>query len=180
MKVVTLERNSQGGNGSTMGRARFVPVALRRPSAWMAIFAGGLAAGSFDLITAFIAFGWGVPRAIAAGLLGRSAIHGGPAIYCLGVVLHYFIALSAAAIYYAASRRLAFLKEHALICGLFYGVAVFLAMNLVVLPLSALHLRGPYELAGLLRGLLVHMVLIGLPISFSVRQFAGDRQARWA
>jgi hypothetical protein len=52
------------------------------------------------------------------------------------------------------------------------GAAVEEVMNLVVLPLSALHARGPYELHDLLQGLLVHMVVIGLPISFSVRRFA--------
>jgi hypothetical protein len=39
-------------------------------------------------------------------------------------------------------------------------------------PLSALHARGPYQLHDLIQGLLVHMVVVGLPISFSVRRFA--------
>jgi len=109
---------------------------------------------------------------VASGLLGRQAIRGGPGTYVLGVFLHFFIALSVATIYYVASRRLSFLKEHPLVCGLFYGMAVELVMNLVVLPLSALHARGPYELHELLQGLLAHMFLIGLPISFSIRRFA--------
>jgi hypothetical protein len=90
----------------------------------------------------------------------------------LHILLHFFIACSAAAIYYAASLRLDFLKEHPLVCGLFYGAAVETVMNLIVLPLSALHARGPYELHDLIQGLLVHMVVVGLPISFSVRRFA--------
>jgi hypothetical protein len=40
--------------------------------------------------------------------------------------------------------RQTFLKEHPLVCGLFFGAAVEQVMNLVVLPLSALHARGPY------------------------------------
>jgi len=145
---------------------------VQRPKALLAIFVGGLIAGGLDLGSAFITFGAGVPRAIAGGLLGRSAFQGGAGVYVLGVLLQFFIAISAAAVYYAASRRLVFLREHALVCGLFYGIAVFLVMNLVVLPLSALHASGPYRLSGLIQGLLVHMILIGLPISFSVRQFA--------
>jgi hypothetical protein len=71
-------------------------------------------------------------------LLGRQAVHGGGiAIYVLGVLLHFFIALSAATVYYIASRRLEFLKQHWLICGLFYGAAVDQVMTLVVVPLSA-------------------------------------------
>jgi hypothetical protein len=125
-----------------------------------------------DLLQACILFGWDIPLAIAAGLLGRQAFHGGAGTYILGVLLHFFIAFSAAAVYYAASIRLVFLKEHPLVCGLFFGGAVQEVMNLVVLPLSALHARGPYKLHDLILGLVVHMVVIGLPISFSVRRFA--------
>ena len=141
-------------------------------SALLAIGVGGLIAGALDLTQACILFGWDIPLAIAAGLLGRQAFHGGAGTYVLGVLLHFFIAFSAAAVYYAASRRLSFLTEHALVCGLFYGAAVEEVMTLVVLPLSALHERGPYELHDLILGLLVHMVVVGLPISFSVRRFA--------
>jgi hypothetical protein len=145
------------------------------PFALTAITVGGLIAGTLDLTQACILFGWKIPLAIAGGLLGPQAFHGGIATYILGVLLHFFIAFSATAIYYAASRRLGFLTEHALVCGLFYGVAVELVMRLIVLPLSALHARGPYQRNDLIQGLLVHMVVIGLPISFSVRRFAQNQ-----
>jgi hypothetical protein len=96
---------------------------------------------------------------------------GGAAIYILGVLLHYMIVFSAAAIYFAASLRLHFLIEYRLICGLFFGVAIDAVMRLVVLPFSALHARGPYKYHDLVLGLVVHMVLVGLPISFSVQGF---------
>jgi Na+/alanine symporter len=137
-----------------------------------AIAVGGLVAGALDLAQACLLFGWKTPLAIAGGLLGRAAFRGGVGTYVLGVFLHFFIAFSAAAVYYTASRSLGFLKEHALVCGLFYGAAVEEVMNLIVLPLSALHARGPYQLHDLILGLLVHMVVVGLPISFSVRRFA--------
>lgn len=140
-------------------------------NARLAIAVGGLVAGTLDLTQAMILFGARIPLVIAAGLLGRSAFQGGAAIYVLGVLLHYFIATSAAAIYYGASRKLRFLVEHPLVCGLFFGMAVELVMSLVVLPLSALHSKGPYSLRDLILGLLVHMVVVGLPISFSVRRF---------
>ena len=146
--------------------------ASRKRNALLAIGVGGLIAGVLDLTQACILFGWKIPLSIAAGLLGRQAFHGGAGTYVLGVLLHFFIAFSAAAVYYAASRRLNFLTEHALVCGLFYGAAVEDVMTLVVLPLSALHATGPYELHDLILGLLVHMVVVGLPISYSVRRFA--------
>jgi hypothetical protein len=141
-------------------------------NALLAIAVGGGIAGTLDLLQASILFGWHIPLVIAAGLLGRSAVHGGVGTYVLGVVLHFFIASSAAAIYYGASLKLVFLKEHPLVCGLFFGAAVEDVMSFIVLPLSALHARGPYQLHDLILGLLVHMVVIGLPISFSVRRFA--------
>ena len=143
-----------------------------RSSALLAIVVGGGIAGTLDLLQACILFGWDIPLAIAAGLLGRQAFNGGAGTYVLGVCLHFFIACSAAAIYYAASRKLIFLREHPLVCGLFFGGAVQEVMNLVVLPLSALHSRGPFTLHDLILGLAVHMVVIGLPIAFSVRGFA--------
>jgi hypothetical protein len=78
----------------------------------------------------------------------------------------------AAAVYYAASRRLGFLKDHALVCGLFFGIAIYLVMNLVVLPLCALHVTRPMAVHDEIQGLLVHVIAIGLPISFSVERFA--------
>lgn len=144
---------------------------LRTPNAILSIFVGGLIAGALDLTAAYIIYGVGVPRGIAAGLLGRAALQGGPVVYALGIALHFFIACSAAAIYYAVSRKLEFMVLHPLVCGVFYGVAIYLVMNLIVLPLSALHLKGPYRLESLIQGLLIHMFLIGLPIALSVRQF---------
>jgi hypothetical protein len=151
-----------------------IAVASRIPEAryWQAALVGGMIAGTVDLIAAFISYGWGVPRGIASGLLGPSARQGGVGTYILGICLHFFIALSAATVYSMTSRKLEFLKEHALVCGLFFGIAIFLVMNLIVVPLSAIHYYGPFSSRGMIQGLLVHMFGIGLPISFSVRLLA--------
>jgi len=148
------------------------PGVEAKRSGLLAIAVGGLAAGTLDLLQAFILFGRGTPLAIAAGLLGERAFQGGAGTYILGVALHFFIACSVASIYYVASRRLRFMTEHWIVCGLFFGGAVQEVMNLIVLPLSALQARGPYQLHDLILGLVVHMILIGLPISFSVHRFA--------
>ncbi len=148
------------------------PGPLGKRNALLAIGVGGGIAGTLDLLQACMLFGWDIPLAIAGGLLGKQAFQGGAGTYVLGVLLHFFIAYSAAAVYYGASRKLLFMTEHPLVCGLFFGAAVEEVMTLIVLPLSALHSRGPYKLRDLILGLLVHMVVVGLPISFSVRRFA--------
>lgn len=147
-------------------------AAIRKRNALLAIAVGGGIAGALDLTQASILFGARVPLVIAAGLLGGQAFQGGAGTYALGILLHFFIACSATAIYYAASRRLDFMTEHWLVCGLFFGIAVELVMSYVVLPLSALHARGPNTLHDVILGLVVHAIIVGLPISLSVRRFA--------
>jgi hypothetical protein len=150
-----------------------LPVSTPSTKLLRPILIGGAIAGTLDKIPGFITFGLRSPQGIAAGLIGRSAaFQGGAATWILGMLLHFFIAFTAAAIYCLASRKLAFLADSWLVCGLFYGVAVFLVMNLVVLPMSALHLAGPYQLRGLITGILGNMVMIGLPISFSLHKLA--------
>ena len=148
------------------------PSPARTSNALRAIAVAGFIAGTLDLLQASILFGWDIPLSIAGGLLGQQAAHGGVGTFILGVWLHFLIACSAAAVFYGASRRLPFMTEHPLVCGLLFGAAVENFMNLIVLPLSALHARGPYERRDLLQGLLIHMVVVGLPISYSIRRFA--------
>jgi hypothetical protein len=148
-------------------------ASTQTPKALLPILVGGLVAGALDLTSAFITFGWGVPRGIASGLLGAKALYGGLGTWILGVALHFLIAFSAAAVYCISSWKLGFLKDHFLVCGLFYGIAVFLVMNLMVLPLSAVPFNThTFTLGGLIQGLLVHMLIIGLPISISVWKFS--------
>ncbi len=149
-----------------------IPTTNTTRSLFLPIAVGGFIAGTLDLTQAFILFGRRVPLVIAAGLLGKQAFHGGASTYVLGVLLHFFIATSVAAIYYVASRKLTFLTEHPLVCGLFYGMAVELVMSYIVLPLSALQSTGPYSLHDVLLGLVVHMIVIGLPVAYSIRRFA--------
>ena len=149
-----------------------ISTAAQRTSVVLPILVGGGIAGLLDMTSAYISFGRNMPIGIAGGLVGRSALHVSAGLYILGLSIHYFIAFSAAAVYCLASKKLEFLREHFLVCGLFYGIAVFLVMQLVVLPLSAYHAMGPYQYRGLVQGLLAHMFLIGLPISISLRKLS--------
>jgi len=145
---------------------------MDRKNVVLAIAVGGFISGSADILLACLQEGWDIPLYVAAGLLGRSAIQGGAGIYALGLLLHFFIACAWAAVYYWASRKLPFLIEYPLICGLNFGAWVELFMNLAVLPLSGLHATDPLTPRYLLEGLAVKMLLVGLPIAYSVRYFA--------
>lgn len=151
---------------SASANAVSVTDSLPQPRVLLPILIGGAVVGTLDITCAFITIGWGVCRNIAGGILGPGAKQGGIGTWLFGLFLHFFIATTIAAVYCLSSRRLTFLREHFFVCGLFYGMAAWLVMNLVVLPLSAKHFRGPYELHGMIQGILVHMFLIGLPIAF--------------
>ena len=133
-----------------------------------AILAAGLAAGVLDILAAF-ASSWArgvspprVLRYIASGALGASALQAGAATAALGLVLHFLIATGWAALYWAASRRIAFLRDHPVPAGLAYGVLVYFLMSRVVVPLSALPPR-PFAISP--EAIAIHMSCVGLPIA---------------
>jgi hypothetical protein len=136
-----------------------------------AIVAGGLVAGTLDILDAFAMW---IPRgasatrilqSIASGLLGPSAFQGGTATAALGLALHFFIATSAASVYYAASRMMPMLVRRWVVCGFAFGICVYVVMNYVVIPLSLVH-PSPFVLRNFINGILIHMFGIGLPIAY--------------
>lgn len=101
---------------------------------------------------------------IASGLLGRVAFTQGWLSAILGLLLHYFIATTAATIYILASRRLP-LSRHPFLFGTLYGIAVYIVMNYLVLPLSKI---GPHPLPPLIpliNGVAALIFCIGIPIA---------------
>jgi hypothetical protein len=156
-----------------------VVVSSARAKAFQVILCGGLIAGTLDLtaacVSSWLRAGVGpvqVMQSIASGLLGAAAYTGGAKTAVLGVALHFLIATVATAVFYFASLGLRFLIQYPITTGLLYGVAVYLFMNFVVLPLSAFPQRGAPTLSGRIIGLLVIMFCIGLPIAAIVRWFS--------
>jgi hypothetical protein len=136
----------------------------------------GLIAGILDITSAFILWGQrdiGPIRGlqiIATGLLGPASYESGLASAGLGLAAHFLIAFTAAALFYAASRRLRFLTEHVVSSGLAYGVAIYLFMNCVVLPLASF--KPKYTVSSVATGVLIIMFLVGLPIALIVRKLS--------
>jgi hypothetical protein len=138
-----------------------------------AILWGGLIGGTLDILYASImtVLAGSTPdrmlKGIAAGLLGRGVIARGWEFAALGLALHFTIALTAGTTYYVVGRKFTFLITRAPLCGPVFGAIVYLAMNRVVLPLSALHVRPQLRLPGFL----AVTFLVGLPIALSVSRF---------
>jgi hypothetical protein len=137
------------------------------------ILLGGFFAGLADFIyptvkTVLAGGPWVRPwKGVASGLLGPRARDGGLEMVVLGAGLHWFICFAAAAILYFVVKRLKFLPRHWLPLACIHGIAVLLAMNYVILPLSRIG-RGIYPLEQLHVHAFWHIVLVGLPTGFFV------------
>ena len=110
-------------------------------------------------------------KGIASGLLGPSAYHGGAGIVALGLFLHFLIAFGAASVFYIASRKMRFLTAKPFIAGPLYGIAVYVFMYWIVLPLSSYH-RTAFSPRVALLAIVTHIVCVGTPIAVAVRRFS--------
>ena len=151
-----------------------------RASVGRAILVGTLVVGVLDAADALIFFGLRGARpirifqSIAAGLLGRASFSGGLRTAALGVVLHFVVAFCIVTTFVVASRWIPALRLRPIVFGLFYGVAAYLVMNLIVLPLSAAG-HPTFALPVVVNGLLIHMFGVGLPSSLAARAAYGRR-----
>lgn len=153
----------------------FAEPSAPRSNALRTIAWAGSVAGILDISSAFILWnqrGIGPIRGlqlIATGVLGPASYDHGLTSAALGFAAHFLITFTAATLFYAASRKLLFLTQHAVSCGLAYGVAIYAFMNGVVLPLAAF--KPKYTVSSIAIGVLIIMFLVGLPIALIVRRF---------
>jgi hypothetical protein len=137
------------------------------------ILLGGFLAGLADTIyptvkTVMAGKPWFSPwKGVASGLVGQTARDGGMEMVALGLALHYFICISAAALLYLLVSRVRIVPRQWAVLGVLYGIAFLLTMNYVILPLSAIG-RGIYPLEQLHIHAFWHIVLVGLPTAFFV------------
>lgn len=143
------------------------PIAV--PGAAKTIILGWLAVGVLDGLAAIITtlFLGGSPirmfKGIASALLGREmAIAGGAETVLLGVFLHFCVALGVVAVLYLIIWRVPVLMRYPFIVGPIYGVAVYFMMNYAILPLTRIQ-QGPFDLTAMIRGIVIHMLFVGLP-----------------
>jgi uncharacterized membrane protein YagU involved in acid resistance len=145
---------------------------------WIGLIAGTLDIGeniifnAFRHITAKQIFQY-----IASGLTGRWAFQAGAASVALGIAIHYTIALTWTAIYFAAAQRWGLLIRRPVVCGLVYGAIVYVVMNFVVLPLTRVpHSTAAASVASRVSGVLALLFCIGLTVAvLTAREKAAHR-----
>ncbi|MGH9782203.1 MAG: hypothetical protein ACRD33_10335 [Candidatus Acidiferrales bacterium] len=110
---------------------------------------------------------------IASGLIGMKSFTMGGESVALGVAIHYAIAMTWTVIFYLLSRKLLILTRRAAISGIVYGGVVYVIMNVVVLPLTAVpHSTNAMTVASRVSGVLALLFCIGLTIALLVSKFA--------
>jgi len=141
-----------------------------------AILIAGLVAGTMDGLAAiinFLANGGKKPESIfkyiSSGLVGKKAYTGGNTMILLGVLLHYFIALSFTAFFFLLFPKIKWLQNNVVIGGLIYGLFVWVIMNRVVVPLSLIPPR-PFVWKSAIINMLILMVCIGLPAALLAKK----------
>ena len=137
-----------------------------------------LTAGCLDLLGAITVYSLIMQRVttmrllqgIARGALGNSAYEGGIATALAGVGFHFTIAFCFTVFYFFIFPYIPFLKKQRIISGLLYGIFVWCVMNLAVLPLLQIA-NIPTKWDSIIRGALILMFCIGLPISLIVSRY---------
>lgn len=148
-------------------------VARTGNPAWRSVLSGGFLAGLADFIyptlkTVMNGKPWITPwKGVATGLLGQTARDGGIEMAILGAALHFFICISAAFILYLVVKNVKFLPRHWVPLAIIHGLAVLLAMNYVIVPLSQIGIIL-YPLKTLHINAFWHILLVGLPTGFFV------------
>src|SRR5207248_6195028 len=151
-----------------------IPVSSvgQRPSAIQTILSAGLVAGCFDLLSAIIVYSVVMQRTTDTKLLqgigraafGSEAFDSDTSLALSGVAVHFFIAFSFATFYFFVFPYVAFLRRQRILGGLLYGIFAWCVMNLAVLPIF--HVANiPHKWDSILRGVVILMFCIGLPIS---------------
>ncbi|HEY2040798.1 MAG TPA: hypothetical protein VGG95_14095 [Edaphobacter sp.] len=142
----------------------------------------GLLVGTLDIADALIFYGIrGVPatrilQGIAFGLIGNSAFTLGTLSAVVGLVLHYFIATTVAAVYMLVSLSLPLWRLPWLF-GTLYGIAVYTVMNYMVLPLSHVGVRPIPAWIPLLNGIAALIFLVGIPLALIARRYLSPRRS---
>jgi len=169
---------TQPSFGSTLRHANhhrsafYAGVVDMKRSTLIAILLGGFIAGTLDIGAAALINGVNpvvILLVVASGVLGKAAFHGGLPAAGLGILLQWAMSLLIAAVYVLASDRLPVLKRHWPTGGMAYGVGVFIVMNYLVMPLSAVG-RMPQFTAPTFAGNVLTMLAFGLLIAYFARE----------
>jgi len=141
-----------------------------------AVLLGGSIAAVLDIVFAisFAAYNGATPirllQTVASGLLGTAAFTGGVPVAALGLLLHFVMSFFWAGSFLLLASMVPALTLHPVVSGIVFGAFVFLAMRLIVLPLSAFPYPVTFKPLATVLDLLSHSLLFGVPIAWAIQK----------
>lgn len=102
-----------------------------------------------------------IGQSVARGWMGDAAFAGGTETALLGTATHFAIMFAFMLFYILAAQRIAFMRRKPLAAAVAYGLATFVLMNYVVVPLSRAAHPMKYD-AWFLTSIGVHILLVGV------------------
>ncbi len=110
---------------------------------------------------------------IASGVFGKEAIGGGMTMTLWGILFHYAFALWWTFLFFILWPKVKLLRGPWYVVAPCYALVVWVGMNLIVRPLSAVpHI--PWTAFKVVKSPLILVVTVGSPISFAASRFFGS------
>lgn len=150
------------------------PARSIQKGSWKAIIMIGLIAGTLDAVAAIVVYQanpGSMFRFIASGAFGAGRAFSENGMMVLwGVLFHYGIALSWTTLFFLSFPAYRLLRGNKYFIGALYGIFVWIIMNKVILPLSAIP-QQPFDFVKALIGATILVLAIGLPISILTHRY---------
>jgi hypothetical protein len=141
------------------------------------ILLAGIIVGTLDITAAMLQFfiktgkdPFIVPKFIASGVFGNTAMKGGADTIAWGFLFHYMIAMSFTVFFFWLCSRRPALLQNRLLTGIGYGIFTWAVMRFVVVPLS-FTANQPSTLSGTFIAILILVVCIGIPLAYMAAAF---------
>jgi uncharacterized membrane protein YagU involved in acid resistance len=146
---------------------------MKHRSTLRIILITGFLVASLDALAAIIVYNvspLNLFQYIASGAVGRAEAFSGNFIYVvLGICFHYFIAYVWTILYVALLPIVKKLPGNKYVNGVLYGALIWMGMNLLVLPLSAIPPRI-FNWEQAIIGIAIIIFAVGLPITILIHR----------
>jgi len=135
------------------------------------IIAAIAASGTLDILSAFFFGGLAgvgpgrILRYVASGPLGDTMRDGGWGAAAVGLGVHYALMTIMVMLYFALANRVYVVRRQWFLSGPLYGIAIYLIMYWVVVPLRfGTHPKTDLWSVG--NALFSHIICVGLPMAY--------------
>jgi hypothetical protein len=135
-----------------------------------------LLVGVLDIIAAILSFYLSTGKSpeivfkfIASAVMGTDAYTGGVTSILLGIALHFITAFLFTLFFFLIYKFMALYRYNVYLVGVVYGIFIWLVMNKLVLPMTAVK-QQPVKWLETAKAMLILITMIGLPLAFMLKK----------